>query len=79
VLSRVLFECVAENLLVTRESSPSTNREGGTVFYLNRTLCLQYGLPLQYGGWQETSVQKLVEWMEVGLQSTRSLSLEVAQ
>lgn len=79
LLSRVLFECVAENLLVTRESSPSTNREGGTVFYLNRTLCLQYGLPLQYGGWQEASVQKLVEWMEVGLQPTRGLSLEVGQ
>ncbi|MER8996060.1 hypothetical protein [Mesorhizobium sp. M0678] len=79
LLSRVLFECVAENLLVTRESSPSTNREGGTVFYLNRTLCAQYGLPLQYGGWQETSVQKLVEWTEVGLQPTRSLALEVVQ
>ena len=77
LVSRVLFECVAENLLTTRDSSPSTTREGGTVFYLNRTLCAHYGLPLQYGGWQETSVQKLVEWMETGLQPSRGLALEV--
>ncbi|MES0090697.1 hypothetical protein [Mesorhizobium sp. M0030] len=77
IFSRVLFECVAENLLVTRDSSPSTAREGGTVFYLNRTLCAQYGLPLQYGGWQEISVQKLVEWTESGLQPSRSLAFEV--
>ncbi len=79
LLSRVLFESVAENLLGTRDSSPSTTREGGTVFYLNRTLCAHYGLPLQYGGWQETSVQRLVEWMEAGLQPSRSLALEVTQ
>lgn len=77
-LKQVLSECVAENLLVTRESSPSTSREGGTVFYLNRTLCAHYGLPLQYGGWQEASLQKLAEWMESGLQPSRSLGLEVA-
>jgi hypothetical protein len=76
-LRQVLFECVAENLLVTRESSPSTSREGGTVFYLNRTLCAQYGLPLQYGGWQEGSVQTFADWMEHGLQPSRGLGLEV--
>lgn len=77
-LKQVLAECVAENLLVTRESSPSTSREGGTVFYLNRTLCAHYGLPLQYGGWQDISIQKLNEWMENGLQPSRGLGLEVA-
>ena len=77
-VKRVLFECVAENLLVMRESSASTAREGGTVFYLNRTLCAHYGLPLQYGGWQESSVQIFSEWMESGLQPTRTLKLEVS-
>ncbi|WP_256805478.1 hypothetical protein [Bradyrhizobium sp. Bra64] len=77
-LRQVLFECVAENLLVPRESSASTSREGGTVFYLNRTLCAHYDLPLQYGGWQDTSAQALVEWMEFGLQPSRGLGLEVA-
>ncbi|MDB5761583.1 MAG: hypothetical protein JWQ21_578 [Herminiimonas sp.] len=75
-LQRVLSECVAENLLVARPSQASVGREGGTVFYLNRILCAHYGLPLQYGGWQETSVDKLIEWMERGLQPSRQRRLE---
>ncbi|MCA1457599.1 hypothetical protein I6F35_31140 [Bradyrhizobium sp. BRP22] len=78
-LKRVLAECAAENLLVTRESSASTSRESGKVFYLNRTLCAHFGLPLQYGGWQDVSVQALGEWMESGLQPSRALGLEVSQ
>ncbi|MBB4302863.1 hypothetical protein GGD81_001899 [Rhodobium orientis] len=74
-LKRVLFECVAENLLVMRESSPSTNREGGYVFYLNRTMCAYYDLPLQYGGWQEATVQRLSSWMERGYQPVGRLEL----
>jgi hypothetical protein len=76
-LERVLSECVAENLFTMRDSKPSTSREGGTVFYLNRALCAYYGLPLQYGGWQECSIQRFIEWMEVGLQPKRALTLEV--
>jgi hypothetical protein len=66
ILKRVLAECVAENLLVDRESAASTSRDGGTVFYLNRTLCVHYGLPLQMGGWQDVEARDLVEWMERG-------------
>lgn len=78
-IRRVMAECVAENLLVARASSASTSREGGTVFYLNRTLCAHFGLPLQYGGWQDVSVQMLTEWMETGLQPSRTMSLELSQ
>ncbi len=66
-LKRVLAECVAENLLLRRDSSSSTSRESGTVFYLNRTLCTYYELPLQMGGWQDVSVTDLQEWMERGI------------
>jgi hypothetical protein len=66
VLMKVLAECVAENLLVSRQSAASTARDGGTVFYLNRTLCAYYDLPLQTGGWQDIDANKLVEWMERG-------------
>jgi hypothetical protein len=65
-LTRVLAECAAENLLISRPSAASTSRDGGTVFYLNRTLCAQYGLPLQTGGWQDVKASKLIEWMERG-------------
>jgi hypothetical protein len=78
IIKRVIAECVAENLLVARESSASTSREGGTVFYLNRTLCAQFGLPLQYGGWQDVTVKLLAEWVESGLQPSRSLTLEAS-
>lgn len=78
VIKRVVDECVAENLLVTRESNASTSREAGTVFYLNRTLCTHFGLPLQYGGWQDVTVQQLAEWIETGLQPTRTLALEAS-
>lgn len=77
-LEQVLSECVAENLLTVKDSSASTSRESGKVFYLNRTLCAYYGLPLQYGGWQEGSVQRFVEWMESGEQPTKVRTLEVS-
>jgi hypothetical protein len=65
-LRKVISECVSENLLITRESSASTSRDAGTVFYLNRTLCAHYGLPLQFGGWQDVPVTQIIEWMEQG-------------
>jgi hypothetical protein len=63
ILKKVLSECVAENLLAARQSAASSNRDSGTVFYLNRTLCAHYGLPLQFGGWQDVRVDTLLEWM----------------
>tara|TARA_R110002124_G_scaffold69776_4_gene187403 strand:+ start:4316 stop:6187 length:1872 start_codon:yes stop_codon:yes gene_type:complete len=63
-LNELLAECVAENLLVMRNSSASTNRPEGTIFYLNRSLCSHYRLPLGYGGWMELEVRDLVSWMK---------------
>jgi len=65
-LKKVLAECVAENLLIPRQSAASSSREGGTIFYLNRTLCMHYDLPLQMGGWQDVEVEELIDWMEQG-------------
>ncbi len=76
ILRRVLAECVAENLLVARQSSASTGRESGTMFYLNRTLCALYDLPLQMGGWQDVTVDNLIDWMERGRVPVRRTLLE---
>lgn len=78
LLARVLSECSAENLLLTRTSSASSSREGGTVFYLNRTLCAHYDLPLQQGGWQDVAAADLMEWMERGISPSRRLSLRIS-
>lgn len=77
LLARVLWECVAENLLTTRGSAASTSRDEGTVFYLNRSLCAYHDLPLQYGGWQDVSVETLIGWMDRLSVPTKRRSLEV--
>ena len=33
------------------------------VFYLNRLLCVRFGLPLGYGGWQRLPVETIVRMM----------------
>lgn len=75
-LQRVLTECVAENLLVQRESLATGSRDSGTVFYLNRSLCAYYGLPLQMGGWRDVSAGELMKWMERRLTVARKTTLE---
>lgn len=77
ILRRVLSECVAENLLVTRDSAASTSRESGTVFYLNRMFCAYYGLPLQMGGWQDVGASQMSDWMETGPSIRKQKPLEI--
>lgn len=75
LLKRVLSECIAENLLVLRQSSASTTRESGSIFYLNRTLCAHFGLPLQMGGWQDVSCTDLIDWMSRGWKPQKRLAM----
>ncbi len=75
LLRRVLAECAAENLLVAKPSAASTSRESGILFYLNRTLCAHYSLPLQQGGWQDVAVSELIDWMDRGPPPTRRLGI----
>mgnify|MGYP000904671376 FL=1 len=77
LLIRVLAECAAENLLLAKPSAASTSRESGTVFYLNRTLCAHYDLPLQQGGWQDVTATEMIDWMERGLVPIRRRRLEM--
>jgi len=77
LLKRVLSECTAENLLVAKPSAATTARSAGTIFYLNRTLCAHYGLPLQQGGWQDVFSKDLIEWMERGPKPNRSRRLNI--
>jgi hypothetical protein len=76
MLRRVLSECIAENLLVLRSSSASIARDAGSILYLNRTMCANFGLPLQMGGWQDVSCADLIEWMFRGWKPKR-LAMEI--
>ncbi len=68
-LRDVLTSLVAHNLLIPNLD----RRQGGrrvVVFYLNRLLCVQFGLPLGFGGWHHKSLSELNEWFERGSAGT---------
>lgn len=64
-LRDVLTSLVAHNLLVPRLDHSNKNKKF-VVFYLNRLLCVQFGLPLGYGGWREKKLKDLIIWQEHG-------------
>lgn len=67
-LRDVLTSLVAHNLLVPRLDHQNNNR-AYVVFNLNRLLCVQFGLPLGYGGWRAKSLKELLHWQEAGAQA----------
>lgn len=64
-LREVLTSLVAHNLLVPRIDHRN-NGKSLVVFYLNRLVCVQFGLPLGYGGWREKSLRDLQDWLQHG-------------
>lgn len=64
-LRDVLTSLVAHNLLVPRLDHSNKNKKF-VVFYLNRLLCVQFGLPLGYGGWREKKIRDLIAWQAHG-------------
>ena len=64
-LREVLTALVAHNLLVPRLDHRNKDKSY-VVFYLNRLLCVHFGLPLGYGGWREKKLKDLIGWQEHG-------------
>ena len=64
-LRDTLTSLVAHNLLI-----PSLDHQQGgrpvVVFYLNRLLCVQFGLPLGRGGWRHKTLDELNAWLRRG-------------
>ena len=64
-LRDVLTSLVAHNLLI-----PTLDHQQGgrpvVVFYLNRLLCVQFGLPLGRGGWRHKALSELNGWLQRG-------------
>ena len=71
-LRDVMTSLVAHNLLVPRLDHRNNGREY-VVFYLNRLLCVQFGLPLGYGGWRAQSLRDLLFWQEKGANAVPAL------
>lgn len=66
-LRDVLTSLVAHNLLVPRLDHQN-NGKSYVVFYLNRLLCVHFGLPLGYGGWRAKTLKDMIAWQEHGPQ-----------
>ena len=70
VVREVLASCVAQNLLEARLDHKNKG-ERWLVLYLNRLLCLRFGLPLGYGGWRPRRLNQLGAWIDKPALTTR--------
>jgi len=64
-LSQILTASIAHNL-VEVTLNQKCKGQNWMVFYLNRMLCVHFGLPMQYGGWREKQLHELVSWVNRG-------------
>jgi len=62
-LARVLAETLAFNLLHAEQNYKCKGKLF-MVLNLNRLLCVQYSLPLDYGKFKERKLEELVSWLE---------------
>ncbi len=58
-----LASAVAGNVLSARRTKQGKVGSENIVFYLNRILCIHFGLPLNYGGWQRLPLRLLIRMM----------------
>nr|WP_126963222.1 hypothetical protein [Microbacterium oleivorans] len=68
-LGRALTSAVANNLIEISSEPVKTKGRFWAVLSLNRLLCPAYDLPLQRGGWRETSIRQLVGMLEAAMVS----------
>lgn len=60
--AEVLREAIANNILEPRPRQHCKGKDW-LVLYLNRLLCVNFGLPLEYGGWKEQSLDTVLKWL----------------
>ncbi|MFT3795225.1 hypothetical protein [Flavobacterium sp.] len=63
-LVNVLSACVAYNLLEIVTTNQGKKGQIWHVYYLNRWLCIYFGLPLTYGGWRHKTPNDLIKWLK---------------
>lgn len=68
-LGKLLSNCIAYNLLEPRLITHGKPPQTILVLYLNRWLCMQAGLPLNYGGWRKIGLDRLLRWLHNGFES----------
>ena len=78
-MTRTIALCISNNLL-----EPSLDRKQGKkggktwmILYLNRILCLQFGLPLQYGGYRQKTLDQIWYYIEQGYRPGRTINRKI--
>lgn len=61
-LVNVISTCVAFNLLEVKTINQGKKGQVWEVYYLNRWLCVKFGLPMSYGGWRHKTPDELLKW-----------------
>lgn len=61
-LQIALNTCLAFNLLHIKEVMQGKKGQKKYIYYLNRWLCVKFGLPLSYGGWRTKKPDDLLRW-----------------
>lgn len=69
-LANAIATCLANNMLEDRLYQKCKGREW-MVLYLNRMFCVNFDLPLDYGGFREKSLDDLCGWIEKGSRELR--------
>lgn len=72
--AHMLATALAHNLLHA-ELDRSVKNQRWMILYLNRLLCLKYGLPPHFGGFRERPLKDLVAWMEKGYRPGKAEAL----
>lgn len=66
-LANTLHTCVSNNLLrAFPDRKQGKDGKEWLILYLNRLLCMHFGLPLQYGGWKHRQLRILTDYLEHG-------------
>lgn len=63
-LINVISTCVAFNLLEKHQINQGKKGQNWVVYYMNRWLCVLFGLPISYGGWRHQSPSQLIKWIK---------------
>jgi hypothetical protein len=71
-LAKVLSICITYNIVEVRLNYKCKGKEF-MVLYLNKILCVYFGLPLSYGGFREKKIDSLVEWLNRDFKPTNTL------
>jgi hypothetical protein len=73
-LANAIAACLAYNMLEADLDYKCKDRLW-MVLYLNRMICAQFDLPLDYGGFREKSLTDLCEWIDKGSRQRRQETL----